>query len=56
VIAPSYDSASTTVEVATSINARPSGAPFWIWFAAPGKSTVSAPGAGSTAGSITTRY
>ena len=56
VIAPSYDSASTTVDVATSISARPSGAPFCTWFVAPGKSTLSAPGAGCTAGSMTTRY
>ena len=56
VIEPSYESASTSVEDAVSISATPSGAPFWIWLSAPGNGTEMAPGAGTTAASITTRY
>ena len=39
-----------------SISATPSGAPFWIWLSAPGNGIEIAPGAGTTSGSITTRY
>ena len=56
VIEPSYERASTSVCVAVSISATPSGAPFWIWLSAPGNGIEIAPGAGTTSGSITTRY
>jgi hypothetical protein len=56
VIDPSYESASTSVDDAVSMSATPSGAPFWIWLSAPGNGIEIDPGAGTTAGSITTRY
>src|SRR4051812_24843089 len=57
-IAPSYDSASTGLQLAVSYRSRPSGAPFWMKFCvtAPGKNICRAPAATVTVGVESTKY